>query len=107
MFEFATFCNKRTYALIAQDRVVSYDIDVLPYDKNKRSTFTINGRKYYDGEMLVQLGEYLFLLDACIPSTTDDTTSVTVKPFYLIFDRSILFTQSSCNHKNQISVGGS
>lgn len=95
MFEYATFYNKRTYALITQDRVVSYDIDVLPYDKNKRSTFAIKGRKYYDGEMLVQLGEYLFLLDACIPSTTDDTTSVTVKPFYLIFDRSIPFTQRS------------
>lgn len=94
MYDFAYFYALRTLTLRLTARVVYHDLELTPYGK-KLSTIRIKGRVELNENMIVQIDRYLYVLDSCVPAQDENTTTVSMKPFYTIFDRAIPFTQQS------------
>ena len=94
MYDYAYFYNLRTHAVITTVRIASYDLELLPYGK-KLSTIRVKGRLELADAALVEINEYFFVLDSCVPNEDGDTTTVSMKPLYTIFDRMIPFVQQN------------
>ena len=94
MFDYCYIYAKRTLALICAARITDYDLELAPYGK-KVSTVRIQGRRELISEAVIQIGKYFFVLDAATPTESENTTTISMKPFLTIFDRDIPFTQRS------------
>lgn len=102
MFEIAYFRNINTFDVIGKAKVLSYDIDICAYNKTV-STMTVEGRLLLPDICIVQMGKYLFMLDACTPSTQDEISAISLKPFFTIFDRAIPYVAQSTIYEQLVT----
>lgn len=94
MFDYAYFYQKRTMAFVTRAKATYYDVELAPYGK-KLSTIRVIGSYTLDNDLIVQIDRYLFLLDSCVPSVGEDTTTISLRPFYSLFDRDIPYVRAA------------
>ena len=94
MFDIAYFFKRTGFVFTGFANVLKHSLDLVPYGK-ALSTITVEGRLDYVDEMLVCIDEYAWLVNACNPSDSENTTTFTLLPLYWIFDRDILYVAQS------------
>lgn len=104
MFDMAHFYALADFSFVASVNIVSYGpLELSPYGKTK-SNIVIEGRHDFSQELIMCADKYAWLVSACVPSNDNDTTTITLLPFYYVFDRYIPYTQQALGVTMQITA---
>ena len=92
MYDIAHLYAAADFSRVASVEILSYNpLELTPYGRNK-SNVIVKGRYDLTDELILCVDKYAWLVSACVPSNDNDTTTVTLAPFFQIFDRWIPYT---------------
>lgn len=104
MFDMAHFYALADFSFVASVNIDSYGpLELSPYGKTK-SSIVIEGRHDFTQELIMCADKYAWIVSACVPSNDNETTTITLLPFYTIFDRYIPYTAQALGVTMQIDA---